>query len=104
MFDSSFEGYSTATDLADWMVKTIGKTFREAHIISGKIVLIAEKRKKRLHELDLSIMQSVESKINKDVYNFLSPVNSINQKKSYGGTAMKQVRDALIRAKRKLKN
>ena len=46
MLKSSFEGYTTATDLADWMVKKIGKTFREAHQISGKIVLLAEKKKK----------------------------------------------------------
>ena len=45
MLQSSFEGYSTATDLADWMVKKIDKTFREAHLISGKIVLLAEKKK-----------------------------------------------------------
>ena len=45
-------------------------------------------------------MQSVEPKINKDVYNFLSPLNSINQKKSYGGTSLKQVKNALIRAKK----
>ena len=104
MLQSSFEGYSTATDLADWMVKKIDKTFREAHLISGKIVLLAEKKKKQLHELELKAMQSVEPKINEDVYKFLSPFNSINQKKSYGGTALRQVKSALSRAKKKLKN
>ena len=103
MLKSSYEGYPTATDLADWMVKNIDKTFREAHTISGKIVLLAEKKKKKLHEIDLELMQSIEPKINKDVYNFLSPLNSINQKKSYGGTSLKQVKNALIRAKKKLK-
>ncbi|MEC8265285.1 MAG: argininosuccinate lyase [Pseudomonadota bacterium] len=103
MLKSSFEGYTTATDLADWMVKKIGKTFREAHQISGKIVLLAEKKKKKLHELELEILQSVEPKINEDVYNFLSPKNSINQKNSYGGTAPQQVKNALSRAQKKLK-
>ena len=103
MLKSSFEGYTTATDLADWMVKKIGKTFREAHQISGKIVLLAEKKKKMLHELELEILQSVEPKINEDVYNFLSPKNSINQKNSYGGTAPQQVKNALSRAQKKLK-
>ncbi len=103
MLKSSFEGFSTATDLADWMVKKIGKTFREAHLISGRIVLLAEKNKKKLHELELTSMQSIEPKINKDVYNFLSPVDSVNQKKSYGGTALQQVKNALARAKKKLK-
>ena len=79
----------------------IGKTFREAHQISGKIVLLAEKKK--LHELELEILQSVEPKINEDVYNFLSPKNSINQKNSYGGTAPQQVKNALSRAQKKLK-
>ena len=72
-----------AADLADWIVKNIGKTFRQSHEISGKIVLLAEKQKKKLHELDLKLMQSIEPKITKDVYTFLSPINSINQKKSY---------------------
>ena len=102
MLKSSFEGYSTATDLADWIVKNIGKTFRQAHEISGKIVLLAEKKKKKLHELDLKLMQSIEPKITKDVYTFLSPINSINQKKSYGGTASVRVKEALLRAKKQL--
>ena len=102
MLKSSFEGYSTATDLADWIVKNIGKTFRQAHEISGKIVLLAEKQKKKLYELDLKLMQSIEPKITKDVYTFLSPINSINQKKSYGGTASVRVKEALLRAKKQL--
>ena len=102
MLKSSFEGYSTATDLADWIVKNIGKTFRQSHEISGKIVLLAEKQKKKLYELDLKLMQSIEPKITKDVYTFLSPINSINQKKSYGGTASVRVKEALLRAKKQL--
>ena len=103
MLKSSFDGYSTATDLADWIVKNIGKTFRQSHEISGKIVLLAEKQKKKLYELDLKLMQSIEPKITKDVYTFLSPINSINQKKSYGGTASVRVKEALLRAKKQLK-
>ena len=102
MLKSSFDGYSTATDLADWIVKNIGKTFRQSHEISGKIVLLAEKQKKKLHELDLKLMQSIEPKITKDVYTYLSPINSINQKKSYGGTASVRVKEALLRAKKQL--
>ena len=103
MFSASFQGFSTATDLADWIVKKLDKTFREAHHIAGKIVLIAEKNKKSLDELDLMLMQSVEPKITKDVYNYLSPKSSVDQKKSYGGTATFQVRSAITRAKKKLK-
>ena len=100
MLKSSFEGYSTATDLADWIVKNIGKSFRQAHEISGKIVLLAEKKQIKLHDLDLDLMQSIEPKITNDIYTFLSPINSINQKKSYGGTASERVKEALARAKR----
>ena len=103
MLGSSFQGYSTATDLADWIVKKLDKTFREAHFTAGKIVLIAEKNKKSLDKLDLILMQSVEPKITKDVYNYLSPISSVNQKKSFGGTATSQVKSAIIRAKKKLK-
>ena len=67
MLSASFQGYSTATDLADWIVKKLDRTFREAHHITGKIVLIAEENKKSLDKLDLTLMQSVEPKITKDV-------------------------------------
>ena len=103
MLSASFQGYSTATDLADWIVKKLDRTFREAHHITGKIVLIAEENKKSLDKLDLTLMQSVEPKITKDVYNYLSPKCSVDQKKSFGGTATSQVKSAITRAKKKLK-
>ena len=87
---SSFEGYSTATIL-DWIVKNIGKSFRQAHEISGKIVLLAEKQIK-LHDLDLDLMQSIEPKITNDIYTFLSPINSINQKNLTEGLHLKELK------------
>ena len=104
MYEESFKGYTTATDLADWMVKNLDITFREAHNKTGKIVLLAEQKKKKLYELTLEQMQSVEPKINVKIFNVISPENSINEKKSYGGTSPGQVRNALKRAKKGFKN
>ena len=100
MYEESFKGYTTATDLADWMVKNLDITFREAHNKTGKIVLLAEQKKKKLYELTLEQMQSVEPKINVKIFNVISPENSINEKKSYGGTSLGQVKNALKRAKK----
>ena len=70
---------------------------------TGKIVLLAEKRKINLYELPMSVMQSVEPKLNEKVYEFLSPIKSVSQKKSYGGTSFSQVKRALKRAKKRSK-
>ena len=102
MYEESFKGYTTATDLADWMVKNLDITFREAHNKTGKIVLLAEQKKKKLYELTLEQMQSVEPKINVKIFNVISPENSINEKKSYGGTSLGQVKNALKRAKKRI--
>ncbi|MFL2679796.1 MAG: argininosuccinate lyase [Alphaproteobacteria bacterium] len=102
MFEESNNGYTTATDLADWMVKNIGITFREAHQKTGRIVLLAEKEKKKLHELSLQQLKSVEPNISKKVFETLTPENSIKQKRSYGGTALEQVKKALERADKRI--
>ncbi len=102
MYEESFEGYTTATDLADWMVKNLDISFREAHNKTGRIVLLAEQKKKKLYELTLQQMQSIEPKINIKIFNVISPENSINEKKSYGGTSPGQVKNALKRAKKRI--
>ena len=102
MYELSKKGYMTATDLADWIVKKTNYTFREAHNITGKIVLIAEKKKKELSELTLQEFKLVEPKISKDIFNYVSIENSVNGKKSYGGTNIKQVLKAIKRAKKKI--
>ena len=96
-------GFSTATDIADWLVKNTGMPFREAHQKTGEIVLLAEKRKCRLDELDLIEMQEIEPRINKEIFLFIKPEDSVNNKKSYGGTAGSEVKKALKRAIKKLK-
>ena len=102
MYEESKKGYTTATDLADWMVRKIGLTFRDAHHKTGRIVLLAEKEKKMLHQLDLDDFKRIEPKINKDVYDIILPKKSISNKKSYGGTSLKQVITAIKRAKKKI--
>ena len=102
MYDLANKGYITATDLADWMVKNIRLTFREAHQKTGAIVLMAEKKKKYLNELSLKELQQVEPKINSDVFNYLSLESSVSQKHSYGGTNINEVKKAIKRAKRKV--
>lgn len=102
MLKCTRNGYVTATDLADWMVMNIGISFREAHHKTGKIVLLAEKEKKLLHELPIEKLKIIEPRITKEVYEFLSPEKSISQKKSFGGTSSCQVNKAIIRAKKRI--
>jgi len=93
-------GYATATDLADWLVRTLKMPFREAHHITGRIVAAAEKAGVALDKLPLAVMQAVEPRITKDVYAVLPVDRSVASRVSFGGTAPKNVR---AQAKRWLK-
>jgi argininosuccinate lyase len=86
------EGYATATDLADWLVRTLKMPFREAHHVTGRIVAKAAADGVALHELPLKAMQAVEARITKDVVAVLSVDSSVRSRVSYGGTAPKNVR------------
>jgi argininosuccinate lyase len=86
------EGYATATDLADWLVRTLKMPFRDAHHVTGRIVGIASKQGVALHELPLKEMQAVEPKITAAVLDVLSVEASVKRRVSYGGTAPKNVR------------
>jgi argininosuccinate lyase len=85
-------GYATATDLADWLVRTQKIPFREAHHITGRIVALAETQKKQLEDLPLAAMQAIEPRITEEVFGMLGPENSVRSRTSYGGTAPKNVR------------
>ena len=85
-------GYSTATDLADWLVNTLKMPFRDAHHVTGRIVAKAATDGIALDALPLSEMQAIEPRITKDVYQVLSAENSVKSRVSYGGTAPKNVR------------
>ncbi len=86
------QGFSTATDLADWLVRALGLPFREAHHATGAIVKEAERRGVALEDMPLEALQAVESRISADVYSVLSVENSVNSRTSYGGTAPQNVR------------
>ncbi len=85
-------GFSTATDLADWLVQTLGLTFRQAHEVTGRIVRIAEERRVPLHRLSLAELRSVEPKINEAVFGVLGVARSVASRTSHGGTAPQNVR------------
>jgi argininosuccinate lyase len=85
-------GFSTATDLADWLVRTLGLPFREAHHVTGRIVAAAEAQGVGLDALPLAVMQQVEPRITADVFSVLSVENSVKSRASYGGTAPQNVR------------
>ena len=85
-------GFSTATDLADWLVRELGLPFRDAHHVTGTLVGMAEKQGVDLPELTLADMQSVHGEINESVYGVLTVQNSVASRQSYGGTAPDQVR------------
>ena len=85
-------GYATATDLADWLVRTLKLPFREAHHVTGRLVAIAAAQKKGLEKLSLAEMQAVEPRISEDVFAVLGVENSVRSRTSFGGTAPKNVR------------
>jgi argininosuccinate lyase len=86
------EGYSTATDLADWLVAKLKMPFREAHQVTGRIVAKAASENVALHDLPLEVLRSIERRITKDIYQVLSVDSSVKSRVSYGGTAPKNVR------------
>ena len=85
------KGYSTATDLADWLVRELKMPFRDAHHVTGSIVKLAEIKAVDLESLTLADMQGVEPKITKAVFSVLSVDNSVKSRTSYGGTAPQNV-------------
>jgi argininosuccinate lyase len=90
-------GYATATDLADWLVRTLGLPFREAHHVTGRIVARAAEAGVPLHRVPLATMQAVEPRITEAVYSVLSVERSVKSRTSYGGTAPVNVRRAARR-------
>ena len=86
------DGYSTATDLADWLVSTLGLPFRKAHQIAGEIVALAAKRRIPLKKLSLEDLREVEPAITSEAQSILSVEKSVRSRKSQGGTAPQNVR------------
>ena len=101
MMEAAINGNSNAIDLADWLVKALGKPFREAHLITGSLVKIAEDRECKLEELSLKDMQAVDNEITEDVFRVLKLEISINSRNSFGGTAPANVKVACAAARSK---
>ncbi|MDH7798073.1 MULTISPECIES: argininosuccinate lyase [unclassified Beijerinckia] len=85
-------GYATATDLADWLVRTLKMPFRDAHHVTGSLVKLASDRSVGLEALSLAEMQSVEPRITAEIFDVLGVEKSVESRTSYGGTAPANVR------------
>jgi argininosuccinate lyase len=92
-------GYVTATDLADWLVRTLGLPFREAHHVSGSLVKRAEERGVQLYDLTLEEFHAVHPSIDERVFAVLTVEASVASRTSEGGTAPARVREAIDAAK-----
>ena len=97
--EAAASGFSTATDLADWLVRTLGLPFREAHHVTGTLVALAEKKGCDLPDLSLAEMQGVHEGITEAVFEVLGVENSVASRTSYGGTAPENVRAQIARWK-----
>ncbi len=91
--------FATATDLADWLVRTLNMPFREAHHVTGQLVKHAETLGCTLSDLPLSTMQSVCAGITQDIFNVLTVDSSVESRTSFGGTSPSVVRLAIAAAK-----
>ncbi|ABV94795.1 argininosuccinate lyase [Dinoroseobacter shibae DFL 12 = DSM 16493] len=100
--DAAASGFSTATDLADWLVRELNLPFRDAHHVTGTLVAMAEAKGCDLPDLSLAEMQSVHGAIRADVFEVLGVHNSVASRTSYGGTAPSQVRAQVARWKERL--
>jgi argininosuccinate lyase len=87
------QGFSTATDLADWLVRAAGVPFREAHHITGRAVKRAEELGVEMKDLPLADLQAIDPRISADVFSVLSVDASVASRTSYGGTAPARVRE-----------
>ncbi len=99
----SNEGYTTATDFADYLVQNNNLSFREAYKISAKLVNYAEKNKKQLDELDFSEVSKMNKKLDKNVMKVFNVRNSVNLKTSYGGTSTRNIKKMIFKLKKELK-
>jgi argininosuccinate lyase len=102
MSQAAGAGYSTATDLADWLVRALGLPFREAHHATGRAVAVAETKKVGLEDLALADLQAIHPGITADVFSVLSVQNSVKSRTSYGGTAPNEVRKQVRAWKKRL--
>ena len=103
MLSLSNEGYTTATDFADYLVQNNNLSFREAYKISAKLVNYAEKNKKKLNQLNFNEVKKMKSDLDKNVMNVFNVKNSVNMKTSYGGTSTKNIKKMISKLKKEFK-
>ena len=97
MLDLANSGYITATDLADYLVKNHSMPFRKAYQTTALIVNLAEKKKKKLNELSIDDLKKIEPMLTVEVLNVFNIKNSVNSKKSYGGTSFDNIKKMIIK-------
>ena len=102
MLELAYSGYITATDLADYLVKNNSMSFRKAYQKTALLVNLAEKKKKKLNELSLEDLKKIEPTLTIDALKVFDLKNSVNSKKSYGGTSFDNIKK-MIRKYKKLK-
>jgi len=100
MLELADSGYITATDLADYLVKNYSMSFRKAYKTTTAIVNIAEKKNKKLNELSLDELKKIEPKLTLEVLKIFNVKNSVNSKKSYGGTSFDNIKKMIIKYKK----
>jgi len=103
MFSLSSEGYTTATDFADYLVQNNNLSFREAYKISAKLVNYAEKNKKKLNQLNFNEVKKMKGDLDKNVMKVFNVRNSVNFKTSYGGTSTKNIKKMISKLKKEFK-
>ena len=103
MYELANEGYTTATDLADYIVKDLNLPFRKAYEITSKIVNYAEKNKKRFDELNIKDIKKIEPRLKDEILDLINLKNSIKSKKSYGGTAFENIKKMIKKYKKEIK-
>ena len=103
MLNLANTGYITATDLADYLVKNHSMSFRKAYEITASVVNYAEKKKKKLNELSVDELKRIEPKLTIEVLKIFDLKNSVNSKKSYGGTSFDNIKKMIIKYRKKLK-
>jgi len=103
MIALSNEGYTTATDFADYLVQNKNLSFRDAYKISAKLVNYAEKKNKKLNELSFDEVKRIRNDLTKDVMKIFNVTNSVNSKTSYGGTSIKNIKKMISKLKKEIK-
>ena len=100
MLELANSGYITATDLADYLVKNHSMSFRKAYQKTAAVVNFADSKKKKLNELSLDEFKKIEPKLNNDVLKVFNLVDSVNSKKSYGGTSFDNIKKMITKYKK----